>query len=76
MSWSIANIDCHKKPISHVWSGTLVSRNIYDKLYEQWSNVEHEHWKKFIDEMKVEVNVHDDFIGMLTAKTTHEYIVY
>lgn len=76
MSWSIANIDCHKKPISHIWSSTLVSRNIYDKLYEQWNNVEHEHWKKFINEMKIEVYFHNDFTSMLTPKKTNEYIGY
>jgi len=76
VSWSIANIDCHKKPISHIWSSTLVSRNTYDKLYEQWNNIEHQHWQKFIDEMKIEVYFHSDFIKMLTPKKTNEYIGY
>ena len=68
MSWSIANINCHKNPISHIWSSTLVSRNTYDNLYEQWNNIEHQHWKKFIDDMKVEVYFHNDFTRMLIPK--------
>jgi len=76
VSWSIANINCHRKPICHVYSGALVSRNIYDKLYEQWNNIGHEHWRKFTDEMKVEVYFHDDFTSMLTPKKINGYIGY
>jgi hypothetical protein len=76
VSWSIANINCHKNPISHIWSSTLVSRNTYDNLYEQWNNIEHQHWKKFIDDMKVEVYFHTDFTHMLIPKKSNEYIGY
>lgn len=76
MIWSIANIDCHKKPVPHIWSSTLVSRDVYDKLYEQWKNIEHQNWKKFIEEKNIEIYFHDDFSKILNPKKNNEYIGY
>lgn len=74
--WSIVKINCHKNPIPHIWSNTIISRDIYDRLYEQWNNIEHQHWQNFINEMSVEIYFHDDFTNMLTPKKNNEYIGY
>jgi hypothetical protein len=74
--WSIPRVDCNKNPIPHVWSSTLVRRDVYDKLYEQWNNIEHPHWTNFVYEMCIEVYFHNDFTHMLTPKKSNEYIGY
>lgn len=74
--WLIPKVDCFKTPIPYIWSSTLVRRDVYDKLYEQWNNIEHPHWTNFIYEMCVEVYFHNDFTHMLTPQKNNEYIGY
>jgi hypothetical protein len=74
--WLIPKVDCYKKPIPYIWSSTLIRREIYDKLYEQWNNLEHPHWTNFIYEMCIEVYLHNDFTHMLTPRKNNEYIGY
>lgn len=74
--WAIPKVDCHKKPIPYIWSSTLIRREIYDRLYEQWNNIEHPHWANFIYEMCVEVYFHNDFTHMLTPRKNNECIGY
>jgi len=74
--WLIPKVDCFKTPMPYIWSSTLVRRDVYDRLYEQWKNIEHPHWTNFIYEMCVEVYFHNDFTHMLTPKKNNEYIGY
>lgn len=74
--WQIAKVNCHKDPIPYIWSSTLVSRDRYDRLYEQWNNIEHQNWKTFINDMGVDVYFHDDFNNALAPKKDVGFIGY
>ncbi len=74
--WLIPKVDCNKNPIPHIWSSTLVRRDVYDRLYEQWNNIEHKHWQTFINDMCIEVYFHDDFNAMLIPKKDSKFIGY
>ena len=71
--WSINKVNCYKTPIPHIWSNTIVSRDIYDRLYEQWDNIEHTHWRKFINDKEIEIYFHNDFTNALTLKKNKEF---
>jgi len=74
--WLIPAVDCNKNPIPYIWSSTLVRRDVYDRLYEQWNNIEHHHWQNFMHEMCIELYFHNDFTNMLTPKKNNQYIGY
>jgi len=74
--WQVKQGNCHKNPIPYIYCSMFVKLNTYDHLYEQWNNVEHEKWKKFIDQTHIELYFHDDFIKPLTPKRTTGYIGY
>jgi len=74
--WQVVQNNCHKTPIPHIYCRMFVKLDTYDHLYEQWNNIEHEKWKKFIDQNHIELYFHDDFVKPLTPKHTTGYIGY
>jgi len=74
--WQVAKRNCHKNPLPHIYCKNFVKLDAYDHLYEQWNNIEHEKWKKFIDQNHVELYFHDDLIKALIPKRTSGYIGY
>ncbi len=75
-AWQVTKHNCHKDPIPHIYCKNFIKLDIYDRLYEQWNNKEHERWKTFIDDNHVEIYFHEDFIRPLSAKHTAGYIGY
>lgn len=75
-TWQVSQSDCHKQPFPHIYCKNFIKLDTYDHLYEQWDNINHARWKKFIDDMKVEVYFHNDFTRMLIPKKSNEYIGY
>jgi hypothetical protein len=67
---------CHKDPIPHIYCKNFIKLDNYDRLYEQWNNIEHERWKTFINQNYIDVYFHDDFIKTLTPKQDEIYIGY
>jgi hypothetical protein len=75
-AWQVSNHHCHKLPIPHIYCKNFLKLDLYDHLYEQWSNKEHERWKTFIDHNHVDVYFHEDFVKPLMPKRTSGYIGY
>ena len=75
-AWQVTKHNCHKDPIPHIYCKNFIKLDIYDRLYEQWNNKEHERWKTFIDDNHVEIYFHEDFIRPLSPKHTAGYIGY
>ena len=75
-TWQVSQSDCHKQPFPHIYCKNFIKLDTYDHLYEQWDNINHARWKKFIDDNQVEVYFHNDFTRMLIPKKSNEYIGY
>ena len=75
-NWQVTKYNGYKDPIPHIYCKNFIKLDTYDRLYEQWNNVDHERWKKFIDQNHVELYFHDDFIKPLIPKRTTGYIGY
>jgi hypothetical protein len=76
VNWQVTKHNCYKDPIPHIYSKNFIKLEIYDRLYEQWNNKEHERWKTFIDKNRVNVHFHHDFVRPLPPKHTAGYIGY
>ena len=74
--WIISKAERNKSPVPHIYTKTLVPREVYDRLYEQWGNIQHPNWQKFCNEMGVQIYFHNDFTRMLTPKQGNTYIGY
>jgi len=74
--WQIQKKDCYQKPIIHIYSLTFINLKTYEKLYEQWNNVEHTHWQKFISENDVEIYLHNNLNEQPTIKKDSPYVGY
>jgi hypothetical protein len=74
--WQVAQGNCHKNPIPHIYCKNFIKLDIYDRLYEQWDNIEHERWKAFIDQNHIDVYFHEDLVRPLKPKQTAGYIGY
>ena len=75
-NWQVSKYNCHKDPIKHIYCKNFIKLETYDRLYEQWNNIEHERWKTFINQNHIDVYFHNDFIKPLTPKKTIGYIGY
>jgi hypothetical protein len=75
-NWQVTKHNCHKDPIPHIYCKNFIKLDIYDRLYEQWNNIEHERWKTFIDQNHINVYFHEDFIRPFKPKQTAGYIGY
>jgi hypothetical protein len=75
-NWQVAKHNCHKDPIPHIYCKNFIKLEIYDRLYEQWNNKEHERWNEFIDQNRVDVHFHEDFVRPLNPKHDTGYIGY
>jgi len=75
-NWQVTKHNCHKDPIPHIYCKNFIKLEIYDRLYEQWNNKEHERWKTFLDQNRVDVHFHEDFVRPLASKHTTGYIGY
>ena len=75
-NWQVTKHSCHKEPIPHIYCKNFIKLDLYDRLYEQWNNKEHERWKTFIDENRVDIYFHEDFVRPLAPKHTAGYIGY
>lgn len=75
-NWQVSKHNCHKDPIPHIYCKSFIKLDTYDRLYEQWNNIEHERWKTFLAQNYIDVCFHDDFVKPLTSKTTTGYIGY
>jgi len=75
-NWQVSKHNCHKNPIPHIYCKNIIKLDIYDRLYEQWNNKEHERWKTFIDHNHVDVHFHEDFVKPLMPKRVSGYIGY
>jgi len=75
-NWQVTKHHCHKNPIPHIYCKGFTKLDLYDRLYEQWNNKEHERWKTFIDQNHIDVHFHDDFFKPLIPKKTTGYIGY
>jgi hypothetical protein len=75
-NWQVTKYNCHKDPIPHIYCKNFIKPDIYDRLYEQWNNNEHERWKIFIDQNHVHVYFHEDFVKTLNPKHNAGYIGY
>lgn len=76
INWQVSKHNCHKNPIPHIYCKSFIKLDTYDRLYEQWNNVEHERWKTFIDQNHIDVYFHQDFIQPVSPKKTTGYIGY
>ena len=76
LNWQVTKHNCHKDPIPHIYCKNFIKLDVYDRLYEQWNNKEHERWKIFIDQNHLDVYLHEDFDGQLKAKHSFGYIGY
>lgn len=74
--WTISKAERNKIPVPHIYTKTLVPREIYDRLYEQWNQIQHPNWQKFCEKMGVQIYFHNDFQNMLKPKEGNEYIGY
>jgi hypothetical protein len=75
-NWQVSKHNCHKNPIPHIYCKSFIKLDTYDRLYEQWNNIEHERWKTFIDQNHIDLHFHDDFVKPLIPKRTTGYIGY
>lgn len=75
-NWQVSKYNCHKDPIPHIYCKSFIKLETYDRLYEQWNNIEHERWKKFIDQTHIDIYFHTDFSKTLIPKQTAGYIGY
>jgi len=75
-NWQVSKHNCHKDPIPHIYCKNFVKLDIYDRLYEQWNNITHAHWQKFITQNHVDVYFHEDFVKSLVPKKITGYIGY
>ena len=75
-NWQVSKYNCHKDPIPHIYCRNFITLEIYDRLYEQWNNKEHERWKSFIDQNLVDIYLHEDFVRPLAPKHAAGYIGY
>ena len=75
-NWQVSKYNCHKDPIPHIYCKNFIKLEVYDRLYEQWNNKEHESWKTFINQNHIDVNFHEDFVKPLSPKHKSGYIGY
>lgn len=75
-NWQVTKQHCHNNPIPHIYCKGFTKLDLYDRLYEQWNNKEHERWKTFIDQNNINIHFHDDFVKSLIPKRTTGYIGY
>lgn len=75
-NWQVSKHNCHKNPIPHIYCKNFIKLDTYDRLYEQWNNIEHEKWKKFKDENHIELYFHNDLVKPFTSRKTKGYIGY
>ena len=75
-NWQVTKHSCHREPIPHIYCKNFIKLDLYDRLYEQWNNNEHDRWKTFIAENHIEIYFHEDFVRALTPKHTAGYIGY
>lgn len=75
-NWQVSKHNCHKDPIPHIYCKNFIKLDTYDRLYEQWNNIEHERWKTFVDQNHIDIYFHEDFVGPLIPRQTAVYIGY
>ena len=75
-NWQVTKYSCHREPIPHIYCKNFIKLDLYDRLYEQWNNKEHDRWKTFINENHIEIYFHEDFVRLLAPKHTAGYIGY
>ena len=75
-NWQVTKHSCHKEPIPHIYCKNFIKLDLYDRLYEQWNNADHEHWKKIKKENNIEVHFHEDLSVPLKPKKTEGHIGY
>lgn len=75
-NWQVTKHSCHREPIPHIYCKNFIKLDLYDRLYEQWNNKEHERWRAFIDQNRVDVHFHEDFVRPPIQKYNTGYIGY
>lgn len=75
-TWNIEKKHCYKTPYLHIYCPKFISLKIYEKLYEQWNNIEHMHWQKFIKDNEIEIYFHDNLVEQPSLKKNNPYVGY
>ena len=75
-TWQVSQSDCHKQPFPHIYCKNFIKLDTYDHLYEQWDNINHVRWKKFIGDNQVELYFHNDLKGSITPRKSTGYVGY
>jgi len=75
-NWQVTKHSCHKEPIPHIYCKNFIKLDIYDRLYEQWNNPDHEHWKRIKTENSIEVYFHEDLSKPLEPRKSFGHIGY